>query len=187
MLPRRSILCLTRLILLSALLPIPTVAFAQMEHPAIAATSTPLDAQKSFAELKTLAGSWQGKITTDNPAWATGEPMHLVIRSASNGNALIHELDTGLPEVTMFYVAGDQLTLLHYCDFGTRPVMIARPTPDGRTTEVELSSFTGTDQIGHVTHAVFTSIDPNHHTEDWVFLPADHKPVHAHIDFSREQ
>lgn len=176
----------TRLILSSALLPIIPGAFAQTEHPAVA-SSAPLDAQKSFAELKTFAGSWQGRITTDSPAWATNKPMHLVIRSASNGNALIHELDTGSPEVTMFYVAGDGLTLVHYCDVGNRPVMIARPSPDGRTIAFELSSVAGTDQIGHVTHAVFTSIDANHHTENGVFLPAKGKPVHAHIDLSRVQ
>lgn len=176
----------TRLILSSALLPIIPGAFAQTEHPAVA-SSAPLDAQKSFAELKTFAGSWQGRITTDSPAWATNKPMHLVIRSASNGNALINELDTGSPEVTMFYAVGDQLTLVHYCDFGDRPVLIAHPSPDGRTVAFELSSVTGTGGIGHVTHAVFTSIDHNHHTEDWVFLPADHKPVHAHFDFKRMQ
>ena len=177
---------LARLTFSFALLFSPVLATAQTEHPAVVTTTAP-DSRKSFAALKDLAGSWQGKVTTDNPAWATDKPMHLVIRSASNGNALIHELDTGSPEVTMFYMAGDQLTLVHYCDFGNRPVMVAQPSPDGRTLRFELSSVTGTDQIGHVTHAVFTSIDPNHHTEDWVFLPADQKPVHAHFDFSRVQ
>ena len=34
---------------------------------------------------------------------------------------------------------------------------------------------------------VFTIIDSNHHVEDWTFMPAGSKPVHAHMDFKRVQ
>lgn len=55
------------------------------------------DAQPTFALMKTLAGNWQGAITTDRPAWATDQLIPLSIRVASNGNALVHELNTGGP------------------------------------------------------------------------------------------
>ena len=96
------------------------------------------DAQKFFDVLKTLAGSWKGAITTDNPAMSTDQPMPLSIRVASSGNALIHELSTPGPEVTVFYLDSDHLTLIHYCDYGNRPHMVARPSADGKTV-VELS------------------------------------------------
>ncbi len=137
--------------------------------------------------MKTLAGTWQGSVTTDNPAWATDKPLPLSIRVASHGNALIHELNTGGPEVTVFFVEADHLALVHYCDFGNRPHMIARPTKDGKTIEFDLSESPGSEQVGHVSHAVFTILDPDHHVEDWTFLPTGQKPVHAHIVFKRVQ
>jgi len=146
---------------------------------------TSSDAQKSFDLMKTLAGTWEGPITTDNPAWSTDQPMPLTIRVASHGNALIHELSTPGPEVTVFYVDGDRLTLLHYCDFGNRPHMVAWPSADGKTVEFDLVDAPGSNQVGHVSHAVFTIIDANHHFEDWIFTLANGTLVHAHIDFKR--
>lgn len=110
-----------------------------------------------------------------------------LIRVASHGSALIHELNTGGPEVTVFYVENERLAMLHYCDFGNRPHMIARPLINGKVVEFDLSEAPGSDQIGHVGHAVFTIIDANHHVEDWTFLPAGAKPVHGHLDFKRVQ
>jgi hypothetical protein len=158
-------------------------ALAHMQSPDKPATIS--DAQRTFDTMKALAGSWQGSVTTDNPAWSTGKPMPLLIRVASHGNALIHELNTGGPEVTVFYIESDRLVLVHYCDFGNRPQMVARPSPDGKTIDFDLKDFSGSDQVGHVSRGVFTIIDPDHHFEDWTFMLANGKPVHAHIDFKR--
>ena len=143
------------------------------------------DAQKAFDLMKTLAGNWQGPVTTDNAAWSTDKPMSLSMRVASHGNALVHELNTGTPEVTVFFVDSDRLTLIHYCDYGNRPHMVARPSPEGKTVEFDLVDFSGSNEIGHVSHGVFTLIDADHHFEDWTFMLPGDKPVHAHIDFKR--
>jgi hypothetical protein len=145
------------------------------------------DAQKFFDVLKTLAGSWKGAITTDNPAMSTDQPMPLSIRVASQGNALIHELSTPGPEVTVFYLDNDRLTLIHYCDYGNRPHMVARPSADGKTVEFDLIDAPGSNQVGHVSHWVFTIIDANHHIEDVIFTLANGTLVHAHMDFKRVQ
>jgi hypothetical protein len=145
------------------------------------------DAQKSFELLKTLAGNWKGSIKTDNPAMGTDQLMPLSIRVASSGNALIHELSTPGPEVTVLYLDSDQLTLLHYCDFGNRPHMVARPSADGKTVEFDLIDAPGSNAVGHVSHWVFSIIDANHHIEDIVFTLANGVLVHAHLDFKRVQ
>jgi hypothetical protein len=145
------------------------------------------DAQRSFDLLKTLAGAWTGAITTDNPGMSTDQPMPLSIRVASRGNALIHELSTPGPEVTVFYLDGDRLTLVHYCDFGNRPHMVAQPPADGKTVEFDLIDAPGSDQVGHVSHWVFTIVDTSHHIEDAVFTLANGTLVHAHMDFKRVQ
>ena len=162
------------------------ITLSDAQKPA-AGPVTSSDAQKSFDLLKTLAGTWKGAITTDNPAMGTDQLMPLSIRVASHGNALIHELSTPGPEVTVFYLDNDQLTLIHYCDFGNRPHMVARPSSDGKTVEFDLVDAPGSNQVGHVSHWVVTVIDANHHIEDWTFLFADGKLVHARADFKRVQ
>src|SRR3984957_9270446 len=89
------------------------------------AAATQSDAQKSFAQLKTLAGEWEGPVTVPDAPEMSGSKMHLSLRVTSRGNALVHEFqEAGTPldatkydhPVTMLYVDGDQLTLIHYCD-----------------------------------------------------------------------
>jgi hypothetical protein len=158
-------------------------------QPVVLSDAQPVvpDARKDFDLMKTLAGNWQGPVTTDDPAMSTDKPMSLSIRVASHGNALIHELNTGGPEVTVFYVDSDRLTLIHYCDFGNRPHLVARASADGRTVDFDLVDARGSNQVGHVSHAVFTMIDANHHIEDWTFALANGKLVHAHMDFKRAE
>src|ERR1700751_3284856 len=51
------------------------------------------DAQKSFDKLKTLAGSWEGHVTTVPPeADIEGKLVQATLRVTSMGNALMHEL-----------------------------------------------------------------------------------------------
>jgi hypothetical protein len=103
------------------LMSLSTVAFAQS------------DAQKSFAKLKTLAGSWEGTAPD-------GKSMQVWIRETSTGSALMHEMtQAGRPDdpVTMLYLDGDRLLLTHYCDAGNRPRMVGRTTPDGKTVEFD--------------------------------------------------
>ncbi len=166
-----------------AMLSVCTLAHGQSSDKPVASS----DGQKSFDLLRTLAGSWKGPIKTDNPAWATDQLMPLSIRVASSGNALIHELSTPGPEVTVLYLDSDHLNLLHYCDFGNRPHMVARPLADGKTVEFDLIDAPGSNQVGHVSHWVFTVIDANHHIEDVVFTLANGTLVHAHMDFKRVQ
>ena len=153
------------------------------------------DAQKSFDQLKTLAGTWQGsiKMSPPNPE-IDGTKGEITLRVTSRGNALVHEMqEAGTPldatkydhPVTMFYVDGNQLTLIHYCDAGNRPRMVARPSADGKKVEFDFADLSGGNQYGHMYHAVFTIIDANHHTEDWTYLEPGDKPAHAHMDLQR--
>jgi hypothetical protein len=156
------------------LISLSTMAFAQP------------DAQKSFDQMKTLAGSWEGQITaTGTPL--DGKPTQVTLRVTSMGNALMHEMrGAGRPDdpITMFYVDGDRLLLTHYCDAGNRPRMTGKMSPDGKTVEFEFLDVAGSTQYGHMHHAVFTVLDTNHHIEDWTYMQGD-KPVHAHFDLQR--
>jgi hypothetical protein len=166
-----------RSILSVLLVSISTVAFAQS------------DAQESFAKLKTLAGSWEGNVTTVPPAAdIEGQLMQVSLRTTSSGNALLHEM-TGAGRhddpITMLYLDDNRLLLTHYCDAGNRPRMTGKMSPDGKTVEFDFLDIAGSTQYGHMDHAVFTFIDANHHIEDWTFMVKGDKPVVAHFDLQR--
>jgi len=158
-----------RFLLLVALAGLSTVGFAES------------DAQKSFTNLKTLAGSWQG--TYD------GKPVQVSLRVTSMGNTLMHEMTrpgNSDDPITMLYLDGDRLLLTHYCDAGNRPRMTAELMPDGKTVEfkfLDVANFSSA-QGGYMQHAIFTTVDENHHSEDWTFL-IQGKPVNAHFDLTR--
>src|SRR6266478_4483497 len=106
-----------------ALMSLSIVAFAQSEAQRPAAQS---DAQKSFSTMKSLAGEWEGPVAIpDMPQMSDGKPLHVSLRVTSRGNALVHEMQEAGTlldatkydhPVSMLYVDGDQLTLIHYCD-----------------------------------------------------------------------
>jgi hypothetical protein len=130
------------------------------------ATFAESDAQKSFAQLKSLTGSWQGKNSL-------GEPVKVSYRPTAGGSALLSEI-TGHDEdmVTMFHVDGSRLLMTHYCAAGNQPRMVATISPDGKTVSFNFLDATNLDspQSGHMHHVVFTMVDANHHNEEWDFL-----------------
>ncbi len=83
----------------------------------------PSEAQKSFEQMKSLAGSWEGPVSVDPPMpeMTDGHSpnSHISLRVTSRGHALVHEMqEANTPldatkfdhPVTMFYVDGDKLT-----------------------------------------------------------------------------
>lgn len=100
------------------------LAFAQSDaHMSAASPEKPeSDAQRSFDKLKTLAGSWEGIVTTVPPeADVSGKAAHVSMRVTSSGNALMHEATSPARSddpLTVFYLDGDRLLLTHYCDGG---------------------------------------------------------------------
>ena len=147
------------------------------------------DAQKSFETMKTLAGSWQGSLTTvPEVAAMKGAVVRISLRVTSRGNALMHDLTvSGIPDnpITMFYLDADRLLLTHYCDAGNRPRMEGKMSADGKTIEFEFVDIAGATQKGHMHHSIFTLIDADHHTEDWTFMLPGDQSVRAHFDLSR--
>ena len=172
---------------------------ALAQHEMQTSTTEPQsDAQKSFAQLKSLAGTWRGSITLDppRPDVKPGTMGQISMRVTSRGNAIVHEMqeaDTPLDAtkydhpVTMLYLDNDRLTLVHYCDAGNRPRMVARSSADGKTVEFDFVDVSGSTQFGNMYHAVFTTIDANHHTEDWTYMRPGNKAMHAHMDLKRAQ
>lgn len=186
-----------RFVLCAVLMALSSAAFAQSGGQKLPEKTAPSEAQQAFETLKSFAGSWEGPVTV-TPALPDmkGSPtMTVSMRVTSRGNAVVHEMqETGTPldptkydhPVTMLYVDGDRLLLTHYCDAGNRPRMVGKVSPDGKSVEFDFVDLSGSNEHGHMHHAVFTSIDPNHHTEDWTYIMPGDKPMQAHFDLKRK-
>ena len=85
----------------------------------------------------------------------------------------------------MLYLNGDQLNLVHYCDAGNRPHMVAQSSSDGKSVEFAFTDMSGGNEHGHMNHSVFTFVDSDHHIEDWIYMMPGDKPIHAHFDLHR--
>jgi hypothetical protein len=143
------------------------------------------DAQKSFDQLKTLAGSWEGKNSM-------GEPLQVSYRLTGAGSALMSEIvGHGHDMITMFNLDGPgRLLMTHYCSAGNQPRMVGTMSPDGKTVTFNFLDATNliSEQKGHMQSLVVTMIDPDHHTEDWNFIANDGKTQHQeHFELQRQK
>jgi hypothetical protein len=125
------------------------------------------DAQKSFDQLKSLTGSWEGKNSK-------GEPVQVSYRVTGGGSALMSEIiGHGEDMISMIHFDGaNRLLLTHYCAVGNQPRMQASASPDGKTITFNFLDATNLDnpQSGHMDHVAIAVLDPNHHTEEWTFI-----------------
>ena len=184
-----------RFSLFIALLSLSAAALAQSDMHKPTDKPAPSEAQKAFDTLKTFAGEWEGPVSVpEMPEMSGGKPLHVSMRVTSRGYAMVHELQEANTlldaskydhPVTMLYVNGDQLNLIHYCDAGNRPHMVGKMSPDGKTVEFTLVEVSGGTERGHMDHAKFTYLDANHHIEDWTYIMPSDKPIHAHFDVHR--
>ncbi len=144
------------------------------------------EAQTSFGVLKGLAGTWTGSVTTDPHNPDIEGSIKVTMRVASRGSVLEHEIAPGgVPEPTMIYVEGDRLTLVHYCEAGNRPRLVARSLADPKTVDFEFTDISGSREPVYLQHFVFTIVSADHHSEDWTFQLPDQKQLHARFDLRR--
>jgi hypothetical protein len=140
------------------------------------------DAQKSFDQLKSLAGSWEGKNSM-------GQSVQVSYRMTAGGSALMSEIvGHGETMISMINFDGpNRLLLTHYCAVGNQPRMQASASPDGKAVTFNFLDATNLDspQSGHMDHVVIALLGPDHHTEEWNFI--DHgKEIKEFFDLTRK-
>jgi hypothetical protein len=140
------------------------------------------DAKKALATLKTLAGSWQGKVMDIT--------IDFTIRAASSGTAILHEGNTsgeGPPkhEITMFYLDGDRLLATHYCDAGNRSNMEGKLSADGKAIAFNFLDVAGPTRGGYLKDIVITMIDADRHIVAFTFVMPNGKPIPLRGEFQR--
>ena len=154
--------------------------FAQDNAPKTASTQS--EAKKTFAKLKTLEGTWQGKVMDI--------PITFTIRAASSGTVILHEGHTsgGRPpnhEITMFYVEGDRLLATHYCDGGNRSRLEGKLSADEKAIELSFLDVTGNTKGGYLKDMVITMVDADRHIVAITFIMPDGKPILLRGEFQR--
>jgi hypothetical protein len=141
------------------------------------------DAEKSFDQVKSLAGTWEGKNSL-------GEPLQVSFKITSGGSAVMSEIAGHGNDnmITMFHLDGpNKLVLTHYCGAGNQPRMQATNSPDGKTITFNFLDATNlpAPDAGHMHRVAITILDGNHHTEEWSF--ADHgKEMKELFDLKRK-
>ncbi len=136
------------------------------------------DAQRAFATLKTLPGTWEG------PGMHTGgkdDKVQVDFKITGGGSAIMSEITGHEDMISMFHLDGDRLLLTHYCAVGNQPRMQVSISPDGKTLTfnyVDATNLSSPD-AGHMQKMILTILDENHHTEEWVFV--DHGKEHKAI------
>ncbi|HXJ90355.1 MAG TPA: hypothetical protein VMS18_26320 [Candidatus Binatia bacterium] len=132
------------------------------------------DAQKAFATIKTLPGTWEGDTNMG--------PVKVTFKSTAGGSAVMSEILGKEDMVTMFNLDGPtRLLMTHYCAAGNEPRMEASVAPDGKVITFNFVDATNlaTPDAGHMQKMVLTLIDNNHHTEEWTFV--DHGKEHREV------
>jgi hypothetical protein len=141
-------------------------------------------AQKSFDQLKSLTGSWEGKNSE-------GKPLRVSFRDTAGGSALMSEIMGEGHEnmISMIHLDGpNRLLMTHYCGAGNQPRMTASTSPDGKIISFDFFDATNlaTPDAGHMQRVVFTIVDANHHTEDWTFAAGQGKEMKEFFDLKRK-
>lgn len=150
---------------------------------ASAAALAQSDAEKAFARIKGMPGTWVGK-------GSEGQPLEVTFKVTGGGSAVLSEiLARNHDMVSMIHLDGpNRLLLTHYCTVGNQPRMQASVSPDGNTVTfnyVDATNLSSPD-AGHMQSMVLTILDENHHTEEWTFV--DHGKVHRQVfDLHRKQ
>jgi hypothetical protein len=92
-----------------------------------------------------------------------------------------------MPEPTMIFIDGDRLTLVHYCEAGNRPRLVARKSPNQKSVKFDFVDISGTREPAYLYTFVFTVVDAERHTEDWTFRLPGEKSLHAHFELTRSE
>jgi hypothetical protein len=148
---------------------ISSLVIIALTFTALSAAQT--DAQKAFAAIKSLPGTWEGK--------SPEGPVQVNFKVTSHGSAVMSEILGHEDMISMFHMDGpNRLLLTHYCAVGNQPRMQASVSPDGKTITFNFVDITNLDSpdAGHMKQMVLTLLDENHHTEEWTF--ADHGKEH---------
>jgi hypothetical protein len=97
------------------------------------AVTAQTDAEKAFATIKTLPGTWEGK-------GPDGHPLQVTCKITSGGSAVMSEIFVPNEDmISVIHLDGPKrLLLTHYCAAGNQPRMQASVSTGGKDDHLQL-------------------------------------------------
>jgi hypothetical protein len=147
-----------------------------------------IDAGAAFARMKTLVGTYETPATEVATSPEVGGGVKVSYEVTSGGHTLMEKLDAGGEHemVSLYFLEGFDLALVHYCAIGNRPHMrLDRAAStiddlrfewDGTATDIDPA------QDPHIHTARFRFKDATHAESEWTFWKegkADHTKTFA--------
>ncbi len=135
--------------------------------PCATAQATGPDDQATFEKLKSLAGTWTGRM--EDPL--DGPPVTVRYEVASNGKSLVEYQNPGMSfaMVTVYFLANGALQATHYCAAGNQPAFKLDRKSTDELLLLEFAGGTGFDPAkdGHVHRGEIRFVSPDRIEHSW--------------------
>jgi hypothetical protein len=132
--------------------------------------ATPKPSHPAFEKLKKLEGRWFGSATWDQVGKKSGVDFNITYRTTSGGKAVMETMFAGTPGemVTMYFLEGDDLALVHYCSAGNQPKMKLDTPRDSNVLSFRCLGGTNmTEQDSHMHWVRLELVDADHLKGSW--------------------
>lgn len=135
--------------------------------PAVAARASGPDHPATFEKLKSLAGTWSGRM--EDPL--EGAPVTVRYEVASDGKAVIEHQNPGqsYAMITVYFLADGKLQATHYCAAGNQPAFRLDRKSREDLAILEFDGGTGfdPDADGHVHRGEIRFLSPDRIEHRW--------------------
>lgn len=125
----------------------------------------PLGVTPLISQIAELAGDWESM------ADEFGKKERVAYRVTSGGSAVEEILFGGSEHemVSIYYQAGDQLRMTHYCMLGNQPELVARAMgPKSLIFKYDRGLNIDPQKDQHMHELHLTIIDPTHIRQEWI-------------------
>jgi len=151
------------------------VAWCPMALRAADQTTSSKPQHPAFDKLKKLEGRWAGPAVWDQGGKKGNVDFNLTYRTTSGGKAVMETMFAGTPGemVTMYFLEGDDLALVHYCSAGNQPKMKLDTPRDSNVLSFRCLGGTNmTEQDSHMHWARLELVDADHLKGSWNSMKA---------------
>ena len=129
----------------------------------------------AFEKLKKLEGKWSGPAVWDQGGKKGNVDFNVTYKTTSGGKTVMETMFAGTPGemVTMYYVEGDDLMLVHYCSAGNQPRMKLETPPDAHELSFRCLGGTNmTEEDSHMHWVRLGIVDADHLKAGWNSMKA---------------
>jgi hypothetical protein len=141
-------------------------------------------------KLKALDGHWVGPATWDQGGQKGSVQFEVSYRVTSGGKAVVETMLPGTPGemVTVYYLDGEDLVLVHYCTSGNQPRMRREPSSDDDDLRFRCLGGTNmTEADSHMHSARIRIVGPDHIRGEWSSVKGDVVQWVAEADLERRK